>query len=78
MLTGDRLKGLADEINPDSDLGFEDGQVPTDVFLIVRARNPARLGESWLTTVATPETDYVTLAGMLRWAEAINDGRGDH
>jgi len=69
------LLEFADRINPDNVLDFEQGIVPTDVMLIVRSRNMDNLRESYITTVMSRETDFVTAAGMLRFAQLINEDR---
>ena len=73
MITTSQIKAIAYLIDPNNTYDADDGPVVTDVMLIVRGRHPDNLSTSWLTTVATPETDFVTLAGMLHYAAIIND-----
>jgi hypothetical protein len=77
VITNDQALALADIINPDHKLDFDDGVVATDVVLIVRGRAMDDMRLSFVTTVATPDTDYVTLAGMLHFANLINEGHSE-
>jgi hypothetical protein len=76
MLSNEQVVAIADLIREDHVVDFSGGEVVTDVLLVVRSRDPERLGVSVLTTVSTPETDYVTLVGMLHFATQINEGSG--
>jgi hypothetical protein len=76
MLTNEQILAVAESIREDHNLTFDDGHVVTDVCLIVRARDPERLWLSCLSTVATRHTDFISLSGMLRFAQLVNEGDG--
>ncbi len=78
MITNEQAKLLADIINPDNVVDFDgDPLVVTDALLVLRMRDPDDLKRSIALTVVTPETDYITVAGLLHFAEAINEGYGE-
>ena len=53
-----------------------DGEVVTDVMLIVRTRTMDDMSRSAIQLLLSDSMDYVTQLGMLRWASVITDSAG--